>query len=117
MKAGNLRHLVSFEKYVETFNEYGEPVKTYQEFMKGWAEIRPLLGQEQFNEKEYHTLQTHRIQVRYRPGLEQTMRIVYKNRKFELVGAPSNWMERDIFYFFRVREVFDHSTIHPEGQP
>ena len=116
MKAGKLRHLVSLEKYVETFDEFGEPVKTYQEFMKAWAEIRPLLGQEHFNEKEYHSEQTHRIQVRYRPGMEQTMRFVYRGRKFELVGPTSNWMERDIFCFFRVKEVFDHSIIHPEGQ-
>ena len=117
MKGGRLRHLVSLEKYFETFDEFGASVFTYTEFMKAWAEIRPLLGQEHFNEMEVHAEQTHRIMMRYRPGIEQTMRILYDGRYFEVLGAPSNWLERDVFYFFRVKEVFTHAAIHPESSP
>ena len=114
MRAGKLRHLVSLEKYEETFDSAGQPVMVYTELYKAWAEIRPLLGYEAFNEKQVNTEQTHRIQVRYRPGMEQTMRFKWDDRYFELVGVPSNWMERDIFLFFKVKEVFTHVAAHPE---
>lgn len=115
MRAGELRHLVSLEKYVETQDAFGQPKMAYQELMKAWAEIRPLLSYESFNEKQENTEQTHRIKIRYRPGIEQTMRFKYDNRYFEVVGAPSNWMERNVFLFFRVKEVFEHHLIHPEA--
>ena len=114
MKAGQLRHLVTLEKYVESFSSVGTPVKTYHEFSKAWAEIRPLLSQEPFGEQEFHTEQTHRIKVRYQPGIEQTMRFKHGERYFEVIGAPSDWYERNIFLFFKVKEVFSHTDIHPE---
>ena len=114
MEAGKLRHLVSLEKYIEGQDEFGEPTKAYAELFKAWAEIRPLLGYENYQEKQVNTEQTHRIKVRYREGIEQTMRFKYRDRYFEVIGSPANYMERNIFLFFRVKEVFDHKTIHPE---
>ena len=115
MEAGKLSHLISLEKYVEGNDEFGQPTKGYQELFKAWAEIRPLLGYEHYSEMQVNTDQTHRIKVRYRPGIEQTMRFKYGMRYFEVIGSPANYMERNIFLFFRVKEVFDHHSIHPEA--
>ena len=108
MQIGRLRHLVEIWKYTETKNDYGEPDRTYELLTKAWAEVRPLLGREGFYEKMEVTEQTHKILMRYTPlPLDATMQIRYDGRTFEVIGQPSNWMERNIQWQFNVKEVFD----------
>jgi len=119
MQIGRLRHLVELWSYVETPDEFGEPIKNYTLITKAWAEIRPLKGTETFNEREVHTEHTHKILMRYFDlKLDSTMQIRYDKkgdgvyRTFEVAGDPSNWMERDINWIFNVSEVFRHDDVH-----
>ena len=107
MKEGKLRHLVQLQKYIE------EPIKRYEKFTDVFAEIRPLLGRENFAEKQLNSTQTHKIKIRYIEGIESTMRIVFNNRIFELIGFPVNFEERNIFLTFNVAEQYDHDNVHP----
>jgi len=116
---GKLRHLVELWEYHEDQDEFGEPIKKYTLVTKAWANIRGLLGREIYNEKEFHTEHTHKIFMRYfNLDLDATMQIRYdkdgsgKYRVFEVDGAPTNYYERDIFWTFNVREVFNHDDIH-----
>ena len=113
MQGGRLRHLVEIWAYTEVTDGYGEPIKNYTSVGKAFAEIRPLLGRENFNEKMYRTDHTHKILMRYIPlPLESTMQIRYNGRVFEVIGDPSNYMERDIQLQFNCNETFDHDKVH-----
>ena len=120
LQIGKLNHLVELWAYVETPDEFGEPIKNYTLVTKAWSEIRPLKGTETFNEKEVHTEHTHKIMMRYFDlDLDATMQIRYDKigdgkviRTFEVAGDPSDWMERDIFWVFNVKEQFEHDDIH-----
>jgi head-tail adaptor len=54
------------------------------------------------------TEHTHKILMRFIPiDIDATYQIRYMGRVFEVIGAPSNWMERNIQWQFNVKEVFD----------
>jgi SPP1 family predicted phage head-tail adaptor len=108
MQGGRLRNLVEVWYYRDTADDFGEPIKTYEKAISAFAEIRPLLGRENFYEKMEVTAHTHKILMRYVPlDLDATMQIRWNNHTYEVIGQPSNWMERDIQWQFNVKEVFD----------
>lgn len=113
MNAGKLRHLVTIEKYVEGKDAVGGITKTYEQFAQAWASIQPMLGREHFTEQRVSSEQTHRINMRYIPGIESTMRITHNGRTFELIGYPINYMEQNKYLTFNVKELYDHDTVHP----
>jgi len=113
MQAGLLRHLVVIEKYVETRDPTGGVIKTYSEFAQAWASIQPMLGREHYTEQRVSTEQTHRINMRYIPGVESTMRLTHNGRIFEIIGNPINYMEQSKYLTFNVKELYDHDTVHP----
>ncbi len=113
MKAGRLRHYVELQRYQETTDDFGEPIKGYEHLMFTFAEVRPLLSRENWHGDMVNSEQTHKIMMRYRDGVEGTQRILFKNRIFELVGSPLNYLEKDIFYVFNVKEIFEHDVPHP----
>jgi len=113
MKAGLLRNLVTIQRYTETSDSVGQPIRTYVKYANAWASVQPMLGKETFTEQRVSSEQTHRINMRYISGIEPTMRIVWNNRIFELIGPPINYMERNTYLTFNVKETFDHDTVHP----
>ncbi len=114
MQISRLRNYVILERLVETIDNVGQPVKSWIEVTPFWAEIRPLLGTETYNEAMIHTEHTHKIMCRYfHISIFSTMRIRFddkgRERVFDVHGDPSNWMERDINWIFNVKEkTFDH---------
>jgi len=121
MQIGRLRHVVSVWAYTEAPDTFGQPQKDYIKLADAFAEIRPLVGTEAFNEKMVHTEHTHKIMLRYFTlDLDATMQIRYDElgdgsniRVFEVDGAPSNFMERNIYWQFNCKEVFNNvSYIH-----
>lgn len=113
MQGGKLRHLITIEKYTETQDAVGGVSKTYETFTRAWASIQPMLGREHFTEQRVSSEQTHRINMRYIPGVESTMRIKYNGRVFELIGYPINYMEQNKYLTFNVKELYDHDAVHP----
>ena len=108
MQGGRLRNLVEIWYYKETPDDYGEPIKGYVKVATAFAEIRPLLGRENFYEKMEVTDHTHKILMRYIPlQLDATMQIRWNGFVYEVIGQPSNWMERNIQWQFNCKEVFD----------
>lgn len=114
MRAGQLRHYVEIQKYVETTDDYGEPLKVWEKFANAYAEIKPLLGRENFAEKQVNSEQTHKIKIRYIEGVTATMRVVHGTNIYDIIGYPVNYEERNIFLIFNAAERYDHDIEHPE---
>jgi len=115
MNIGKLNHLVELWEYREVQDEFGEPIKKYTHLTDAWAEIRPLKGMEFFGDKEFNTVHSHKIRMRYFAlDIDAKMQVRYDKigdgnyRTFEVDGAPSNYLENDVFWVFAVKETFSH---------
>ena len=109
MVGGRLRHRLEFWEFEEVVDKYGEPIKQYKKVFEIYGEIRPLTGRETFEDAMVNTGHTHKITIRQRGyKIDPTMQIRYDGRRFEIVGSPANWLERNVFLQMNANEVFDH---------
>lgn len=90
MRAGRLRESAVIQTLLESRDIYGEVIKTPQTFATVRAGLFPLRGRTDF---EMHALNkeiTHRIEIRYLPGITPDMRIVIDGRVFVQLAPPIN---------------------------
>lgn len=81
MKAGSLRHFVSFESLVVDLDSDGVQTETWVDTfgLLIQAEINPLSGRELLASASTQSEVTGRIVVRYRPGILPSMRVVHRD--------------------------------------
>lgn len=86
--SGSFRHRITFQQYdPETVNENGFPLpddQKWKDFKSAWAMIKTLQGREYYAASSTQNENTIRFVIRYTPGLHPDMRILYKNRVFEI---------------------------------
>jgi SPP1 family predicted phage head-tail adaptor len=66
-------------------DEYGQPIDNPITVATVWAGIEPLRGQEFFAAKAVNAEVTTRIPIRWRPGIDRTMSVHYKDVEFEIL--------------------------------
>jgi SPP1 family predicted phage head-tail adaptor len=99
INAGKYKHIVTFQKLVETTNEYGEIIRdgdtNWEDFIKARVGIYPISSKEIVQAKMTESEITHRIQMRYDPTfvINSHMRIKYGSRIFDIVSPPINYQE------------------------
>lgn len=71
----------------ESANAIGEPILTWSTFATRWIAILPLTGNEQMTAMASEGSITHRVRMRYTPGLKPKMRVVADGRTFEIMSA------------------------------
>lgn len=97
MRAGILRHVIELQAPNGSQGATGERVESWVTQATVRANIEPLRVAEQFAAAQLQTSITHRIQLRYDPGIaiDASWRVVYGSRIFSIVGPPRNIGERD----------------------
>ena len=88
MRSGRLRHELEIRRPDRTVNEYGEPsVREWTLFLRTRAAILPVSASEQEKFAKLQGELTHSVVMRYRPGIQPDMRIVWpaENRTFEII--------------------------------
>lgn len=86
--AGRLRHRVEFQVLGETQDpESGAMVPGWTEAFKAWAEIAPLSAREFIPAQAERSKVTARITVRWREGLDASMRIVHNGTIYNIEGV------------------------------
>jgi SPP1 family predicted phage head-tail adaptor len=78
MRAGQLRHRVTFKEKVVTRDTANAEVVTWRDVATVWAQIEPLVGREFLDQAQMTNQITTRIRVRYVAGLNNRMRIVWQ---------------------------------------
>jgi SPP1 family predicted phage head-tail adaptor len=76
MRAGRLRHRISFEVPEEIRNEYGEAERFWVPILTTSASREDLAGREYFAAEQMQSEVTTRFRIRWRSGILPTMRIV-----------------------------------------
>lgn len=88
MRAGTLRHKVTIQKPVSTQNpNTGAQTITWQEVAQVWASVEPLSVREFIAAKAGQSEVGARIVMRYRSGIDATMRILYRGQIYNIEGV------------------------------
>jgi SPP1 family predicted phage head-tail adaptor len=85
MAAGKYRNKIIIESPSvserNAFNEPTEHAKENWEYVTtAWAQIMPMSGQELFVAQQIQPQLTHKVRLRYMPGITSDMRICYGQR-------------------------------------
>jgi len=106
MNIGRYRHRITIERQQTVLDpDTNEPTKTWVPFAKRWATIQPLRSREYWAAAQVQSEATHTIRMRYTPGIRSDMRIVFKDRIFDIVGPPRNLDEENRITELLVKEV------------
>lgn len=84
MRAGQLRHRLQLQEYVEAKNTFGEATKAWSTFAEVWGAVMPLQGRERFSAQQVTPEVTHQIRIRHRAALETKHRIQFGQRTFNI---------------------------------
>lgn len=87
IRAGKLRHYVTFQAPVVEVDSNGEATETWPDAFDGQqisAAIEPLSGRELIAAQQVHSRVTTRITVRYRPGILPEMRVVHRSTYYNI---------------------------------
>jgi len=85
MNPGTLRHLAVIEQQVTTLDGVGQRVSTWTEFTRVRCAIARTPGSELFASAARQGRTPTVFQMRYQDGLRRDMRIVFDERRFNIV--------------------------------
>lgn len=94
VNASKLRHRVTFLQRIVELDKWNQPKETWVIFAEVWASVEPISGREYWASSQVQSEVTHRIRIRYLPGLDPSMLALFKGRVFEL-QPPRNVEERN----------------------
>ena len=93
MRAGMLRHRVTIQRQEIVFGKFGAPLhdKVWENVATVWASLEAVSGREFFASQQVQSEVTHKVTIRFRPGVAADMRIVHGGRVFGIVAPlPDN---------------------------
>jgi SPP1 family predicted phage head-tail adaptor len=111
INAGKYRHIATFQKLKETQDSYGETSvhvdSNWEDVLTVRVGIFPISGREALLEDVRKGEISHRIVLRYTKGIDNTMRIKFGERIFEITSPPVNGYERndELLLFCKERNV------------
>lgn len=85
--SGRFRHRISILKPPgpDDVDEVGQPLDEWIPVAETWASIEPLRGRELFAAQQVNAEVTARITIRYRTGIDRTMKAIYNDAEFEFL--------------------------------
>jgi len=112
MKIGDLKKAISIQKQSNVSDGMGGYVTSWVDLVTGvdspsliFAAVWPVSAKEQIaSEKEIGTI-THKVKIRYRPGVTGNVRIKYGTRIFDVMGPAINIGSDNRFLELICREI------------
>lgn len=107
--AGARRHRLQLQRFDGALDELNQPLDDEDEHWttigRPWAKITPIAGREFYAAEQAQSEVTHKIDIRYRPGVTADMRLKLGKRIFTIVGKPIDWEERHESLLIMAREL------------
>ena len=96
--AGKLRERVTIQIANGTTNAFGETVLSWANSTSAWASVEGVSARESLGLGQQEIGVTHRVRMRYLPGLTQNMRLSWRSRTLDIVSLleHSNRSEHEI---------------------
>lgn len=86
MNFGKLRERVTVQIATGATNSLGETVLTWSNSSSVWASVEGVSASEALANGQQETVLTHKVKLRYLPGLTQNMRFSWRSRTLEIVS-------------------------------
>jgi SPP1 family predicted phage head-tail adaptor len=83
---GKLRERVTVQIASGATNSLGETVLTWSNSSAVWASVEGVSAREALTAGQQETTVSHRVRIRYLPGLTQAMRFAWRNRTLDIVS-------------------------------
>ena len=83
---GKLRERVTVQIASGATNALGETVLTWADSSAVWASVEGVSAREALTAGQQGTTVSHRVRLRYLPGLTQNMRFSWRSRTLEIVS-------------------------------
>ena len=84
--AGKLRERVTVQVASGTTNTLGETVLAWSDSSAVWASVEGVSAREALLANQQDTTVTHKVRMRYLPGLTQQMRFSWRSRTLEIIS-------------------------------
>jgi SPP1 family predicted phage head-tail adaptor len=96
--ACELRFNVTFQSKSQAQDTFGQPLDDWTDVFTTRAKIEPLTGRELFAAQQVNAETTTRITIRYRAGVDASMRIQYAGVNYNILnvrdlGMRHAWIE------------------------
>lgn len=86
------RHRVDFQSATSTPDDMGGLADSWATVYQTWAKVRPLQGNERYQAQQAHAETSIAIEMRYRPEINSSQRIIYRDRVFAILAAINEGM-------------------------
>lgn len=84
LNTGDFRHRINIQEPIGTEDDLGQTEITWQDKKKVWAMVKTTQGREYFAAAATQSENTVRFIIRYITGIDSTMRIIYKDKVYEI---------------------------------
>jgi SPP1 family predicted phage head-tail adaptor len=84
MNAGRNREVIRIQRRTQEQDGFGQPIDTWVDFQKLWADVIPLSAREQFLAKQVGADVTVKINTRYCAGVEAAQRILWRGQELDI---------------------------------
>jgi len=101
MQAGSLDKRIRIERRIDTQDPYGEPIPTWELFADVAANVKALDPRERPVAQQLVGLLDTEFRIRWIPGVDETMRVVYSGRVYD-IAPPVEIGRRDGLLLFGV---------------
>jgi SPP1 family predicted phage head-tail adaptor len=92
INAGKYRSIITIQQKNQTKDSFGQKSDVWNDFLKCRASISPISGKDYFSADVIQSETSHRVLMRYYPGITPDMRINYNGRTF-IIQAIINFQE------------------------
>ncbi len=86
--ASDLNQRIRLDQRVKGVNSRGEVTYTWAPLITLWAQAIPLRGRDFFAAAQTQSEITTRFRIRYRTGIDETMRVVWKGVLYDIKAPP-----------------------------
>ncbi|VGQ11726.1 hypothetical protein SB5439_04988 [Klebsiella variicola] len=87
LSPGRLRHVITFQERKKGVDRFGAPIDRWADvFVNVPAAVEHLSARDLIAASETHYKTSARIIIRYRPGVNASMRIIYRNKIYTING-------------------------------
>ena len=87
MRAGRLRHPVTFFRTIETDDGHGPVVVTHEEVEDAWISIEPLRGREAIEAQQLNPTMTHKVRKRHGETITPDCWFAHDGRTFNVIDV------------------------------
>lgn len=88
VEAGRLRHRVTIQRQTQTQNPLtGELTVAWTDVATVWAAVEPISAREFVTSQEPNARVTTRVTIRYLDGIQPSMRLIHRGRRFNIHGV------------------------------